>query len=1012
MGEVWGQCTGCSATKTYNSTSSGTVTNGSTNWSPSGKISNGSAIVRFNGSNASYLWEENDLKIGGIILSNGADLTLDRGNEGNNPGFSIEGGCISIGAGSNLTLGYISELRNVTICVEEGGKLIIDSRASDRNDFTFENVEINLQGPSSEIVIGEADFILGASGVSISGWTGNASGICPSSTSGVAGSSGNISWTSSSDGAEVCKILSANASCGPAGCDVIVNGNTITGTIQDGSTICIRGNRGYAIDLQNKDNLTICIASGVTLSGLFTNYNSSKKITVNVYGTAVGSLTMNNDQSSFNVFSGGRYNNYGTLDVQKGNVSNQGTITNTINLSNSSSFYNSGTQSGQTVANNSASVVNTALLSGSITMNNTSSFTNSGTSSNTVRINNTANFTNTGTQSGQVTIDNNAVYINNGIQTGNLTINASGSVTNNGTLNISTLSFDTNVATMTFNNSASSTLIVSNSTTMAGTISLNGSSTFNDNVTFFTNNNPTTVTLNGKAIFKKNLNLLANNGSNDVTVNIGETGGIDVTETLTISRNGIINLTNNSTISPQPYIKAKNLTFSDAGGRGGKLNAGENTDVIISNQTLINGAAGSQLNIEGTYSTNTVNSGGSGGSINLGENAKLTVSTDFNLNGNLNVTIEGELDAGSIKSNGAGGNSLLIKTTGKVSIDDDLNINGYPFTTQGEASIHVGGDLLVTNSGQSKVYINDNTVFYVNGDTSIGNLVQINDDAFVTFKGSVNVSDSGDASLTLNDNADILIQTNLTKSSYWSGSVIVNGSSQLVICNERRPSGTVTGDFPTDESNDKITIATSPAYYGGCRILPVEFLSFTADYLSQSRSAKLNWVSAKEWENSHFEIERGLNSVTEWETVGEVEGSGYSDVVQSYQFTDGALPPTGGYIYYRIKQVDFDGDFSYSATRSIKIDAIQGENQWLLYPNPSSNGSEIKILLKDQGIIQDEKIRITLSNAFGQVTYQEVNHPDEVASTVNSWLTNSVKGLFVLQIQWGSTSQSLKIIRN
>ena len=199
-----------------------------------------------------------------------------------------------------------------------------------------------------------------------------------------------------------------------------------------------------------------------------------------------------------------------------------------------------------------------------------------------------------------------------------------------------------------------------------------------------------------------------------------------------------------------------------------------------------------------------------------------------------------------------------------------------------------------------------------------------------------------------------------------------------------------------------------------CRSIPtpVEFLYFNSTYQTQTRSALLSWSTTKEWENSHFEIERGVNSVTEWETIGEVEGSGYSDVVQSYQFTDEALPPTGEYIYYRIKQVDFDGDFSYSATRSIKIDAIQGENQWLLYPNPSSNGSEIKILLQDQGIVQDEKIRITLSNAFGQAKHQEVNHPHDVASTVNSWLTNSGNGLFVLQIQWGSTSHSLKIIRN
>lgn len=1049
-GEVWGQqCTGCSSTKTYNGKNSGTVTNGSSNWTPTGKINNGSSIPRFDGTNATYHWEENDLELGGVILANGADLSLDRGNEGNNPGFSIQGGCIVIGSGSTLSLVYITELTNVTICVEDGGKLILDSRESSRNDFTLSGVEINLQGPNSELVIGEADIFIGTGGVNITGWTGDATDLCPTTVSGVAGSSGNISWTSDSDGSEICKILNANAGCGPAGCDVIVNGNTITGTIQNGATICIRGNRSYAIDLQNRSDLTICVASGVTFSGFFTNYNTSNKITVNVYGTVQGDLTLNNSQSSFNVFSSGRYNNYGTLNIQNGTASNQGTVSNSINVNTNSSYFNSGTQSGQVTLNNSSVYTSNGTQSGQVIVNNSSTFTNSGNSSNTITLNNIGSYNNSGIQSGNVTmnhpnttfsiasggsqtggvvtindgsfVNNGSItrpvtvsgtgsYINNNTHIGNLSINGSGSVTNNGTLNISTLSFDTNVATMTFNNSSSSTLNVTNSTIMAGTISLNGTATFNNDVTFFTNNDPTSVILNGKATFNNNLTLLANNGSNDVTLNIGATGGIEVTNTLSISRNGIINLSNDSNLTPLPYIIAGNLTFRDAGGRGGILNARENTEISI-NQTSINGATGAELNIYGNYTTNSITSGGSGGKLNLSETGKLSIATNLNLDGNLTVDIAGELSTGSITSNGSGGNSIIVKTTGKVTTTGDININGFPFSSEGMASIRVGNDLKVTSSGQSKFYVNDNSDIYVSGNTTIDNLFQINDDAFVTFQGSVNVGSSGSASLTLNDNADILIQSNLTKTSYWSGSVIVNGSSQLVICDQRRPSGSITGSYPEDLSNDQIYVNSSPAYYGGCRILPVEFLNFSATYQSSEHLTSLNWSTGKEWENSHFEIERAINTVREWEVIGRVEGNGYSDGPVEYSFEDLNLPLSGGYVFYRIKQVDIDGSYSYSNTRSINIPKTNAESIWKIYPNPTS-GQDFNLRLFNSTYYSDELIQVRVVSVLGNYKTFSSYSISELSVHIGDYFSTASIGIYTIEITWGNQIELHKIIRN
>jgi hypothetical protein len=100
----------------------------------------------------------------------------------------------------------------------------------------------------------------------------------------------------------------------------------------------------------------------------------------------------------------------------------------------------------------------------------------------------------------------------------------------------------------------------------------------------------------------------------------------------------------------------------------------------------------------------------------------------------------------------------------------------------------------------------------------------------------------------------------------------------------------------------------------GTRIapLPVEYLYFNPTLNRENRFVKLTWATAKEWENSHFEIERSVNGVNNWEKIGQMEGIGWSDMPVGYEFADEELPLVGGNVYYRLKQVDFDTTFSYS----------------------------------------------------------------------------------------------------
>lgn len=207
------QCAECGSPRTYTSstTSLNDRTNGGLNssrWTGSGDFSEGQ-VAKFSGNNQNYTWTASNFNLGGIILSNGADLTLDRDNTGNEPGFTISDGCIVVGAGSILRIAYITELSNLRICVEDGGSIIFDQKdiSQDRNDFTFGNVIIDLQGPNAELEFGDADIIVESGGLVIDGWTGEESDLCENSNPPIPGSSGNISWTSEIQLLSLCEIL-------------------------------------------------------------------------------------------------------------------------------------------------------------------------------------------------------------------------------------------------------------------------------------------------------------------------------------------------------------------------------------------------------------------------------------------------------------------------------------------------------------------------------------------------------------------------------------------------------------------------------------------------------------------------------------------------------------------------------------------------------------------------------------------------------------------------------------
>ena len=126
--------------------------------------------------------------------------------------------------------------------------------------------------------------------------------------------------------------------------------------------------------------------------------------------------------------------------------------------------------------------------------------------------------------------------------------------------------------------------------------------------------------------------------------------------------------------------------------------------------------------------------------------------------------------------------------------------------------------------------------------------------------------------------------------------------------------------------------------YGTCipPDLPVELLSLAA-YLHDGL-VYLRWATATEENNYGFDVERSvLTRKAGWIKVGFVRGSGTTTELRQYEFKDdlSSLGQYAGMIYYRLRQVDTDGKYTYSPVVEVSSSRTPGSVQlYPSYPNP------------------------------------------------------------------------------
>ncbi|MCF2490725.1 T9SS type A sorting domain-containing protein [Dyadobacter sp. CY347] len=147
--------------------------------------------------------------------------------------------------------------------------------------------------------------------------------------------------------------------------------------------------------------------------------------------------------------------------------------------------------------------------------------------------------------------------------------------------------------------------------------------------------------------------------------------------------------------------------------------------------------------------------------------------------------------------------------------------------------------------------------------------------------------------------------------------------------------------------------------------LPVTLSHFTAR--AESAAVVLDWRTTFETNSDHFVIERSGDGKG-WQRIGEVVSGRESTERKDYSFVD--PKPVSGTSLYRLKMVDADQSFTYSAVRSVFFDQFL-END-LLYPNPTSSFLTIR-----SKHISLDRLSITVTDLSGRDRSHSVSQTDD-----------------------------------
>jgi hypothetical protein len=184
--------------------------------------------------------------------------------------------------------------------------------------------------------------------------------------------------------------------------------------------------------------------------------------------------------------------------------------------------------------------------------------------------------------------------------------------------------------------------------------------------------------------------------------------------------------------------------------------------------------------------------------------------------------------------------------------------------------------------------------------------------------------------------------------------------------------------------------------------IPVELASFTSTV--SSKGVTLDWTTATELNNHGFEIERSYDG-TNFFRIAFVQGFGTTTQSHNYTYIDKVDYTGGKTLYYRLKQVDYDGSYSYSTVLTVEFDVpskfVLNQN----YPNPFNPTTKITYAVPKQS-----PVLIKVFDLTGQEVITLVDEVKEAGTyEINFDALNFSSGVYIYQMRAGDFSSVKKM---
>lgn len=300
----------------------------------------------------------------------------------------------------------------------------------------------------------------------------------------------------------------------------------------------------------------------------------------------------------------------------------------------------------------------------------------------------------------------------------------------------------------------------------------------------------------------------------------------------------------------------------------------------------------------------------------------------------------------------ASGNDLGLDDISINVVKSQITVSGPAFTTEGNTVTPV---FTVTDPSSTNTYYK----------------------LQVSKNGSVSFTDLQNGTLTYNNGVAIFNYD------------IINASTDLSMPNAngniyRLVVATTTDNLANPDCNyfndyKLVVVSAAPA--------PVKLVSFNGSY--SNGLATLNWQTSQEINNDHFELYRSFDGA-HFELATTIAGAGNSFVPKNYSYQD-RINIQGNNVFYKLKQVDIDGKFSFSNV--VRLSTGNTNESFRIYPNPVVSNFTASFSSPKTGVAS-----LLIRNVNGQTMYRKTVNLLKGNNAVSVQIPQLMPGMYYVSI--------------